>query len=82
MYLSFRELYTDKDGNLMKSGDIVKFEKLAHTLEMIANQGPDAFYTGRIAEDLIHDIQEAGIVRRVSSISFFNHFLSLPSTII
>ncbi|XP_056275149.1 gamma-glutamyltransferase 5a [Pseudoliparis swirei] len=55
-----RELYTDKDGNLMKSGDIVKFEKLAHTLEMIANQGPDAFYTGRIAEDLIHDIQEAG----------------------
>ncbi|TNN70681.1 Gamma-glutamyltransferase 5 [Liparis tanakae] len=55
-----RDLYTDKDGNLMKVGDIVKFEKLADTLEMIANQGPDAFYTGRIAEDLIHDIQEAG----------------------
>ncbi|KAG7241407.1 hypothetical protein INR49_025607, partial [Caranx melampygus] len=55
-----RKLYSDKDGNLLKTGDIVKFEKLANTLEMIANYGADAFYTGRIAEDLIHDIQEAG----------------------
>ncbi|XP_075960812.1 gamma-glutamyltransferase 5a [Anarhichas minor] len=55
-----RELYTDKNGNFMKTGDIVKFEKLADTLEIIANQGADAFYTGRIAEDLIRDIQEAG----------------------
>ncbi|XP_078106362.1 gamma-glutamyltransferase 5a [Sander vitreus] len=55
-----RKLYTDKNGNLLKTGDIVKFEKLADTLEMIANHGADAFYRGRIAEDLIHDIQEAG----------------------
>ncbi|KAM6945173.1 gamma-glutamyltransferase 5a [Lycodopsis pacificus] len=55
-----RELYTDKNGNLMKTGDIVRFEKLADTLETIAKQGAEAFYTGRIAEDLIHDIQEAG----------------------
>ncbi|XP_076587992.1 gamma-glutamyltransferase 5a [Chaetodon auriga] len=57
---SLRTLYTDKDGNLLKIGDIVKFEKLADTLEAIANHGADAFYTGRIAEDLIRDIQEAG----------------------
>ncbi|KAF7668995.1 hypothetical protein LDENG_00262200 [Lucifuga dentata] len=55
-----RKLYADKNGNLLKTGDIVKFEKLAETLEMIANQGADAFYTGRIAEALIRDIQEAG----------------------
>ncbi|XP_068560150.1 gamma-glutamyltransferase 5a isoform X2 [Cebidichthys violaceus] len=55
-----RDLYTDKNGNLMKTGDIVRFEKLADTLEIIANQGAEAFYTGRIAEDLIRDIQEAG----------------------
>ncbi|GAA6220814.1 gamma-glutamyltransferase 5-like [Lates japonicus] len=55
-----RKLYSDKDGNLLKTGDIVKFEKLADTFEMIADQGADAFYKGRIAEDLIHDIQEAG----------------------
>lgn len=83
LYLSFRKLYTDKNGNLLKAGDIVKFEKLADTLEMIANHGADSFYTGKIAEDLIRDIQEAGIVRRVSSCSLsFNHFLSLPGTMI
>ncbi|KAM7391680.1 hypothetical protein PAMP_022348 [Pampus punctatissimus] len=57
---SLRKLYSDKNGNLLKVGDIVKFEKLADTLEMIANHGADAFYTGKIAEDLIRDIQEAG----------------------
>ncbi|XP_023249936.1 glutathione hydrolase 5 proenzyme-like [Seriola lalandi dorsalis] len=55
-----RKLYSDEEGNLLKTGDIVKFEKLAETFEMIANHGADAFYTGRIAEDLIRDIEEAG----------------------
>uniref|UniRef100_A0A3Q1J5P1 Uncharacterized protein n=1 Tax=Anabas testudineus TaxID=64144 RepID=A0A3Q1J5P1_ANATE len=55
-----KKLYTDKNGNLLKTGDIVKFEKLADTLEMIANHGADAFYTGTIAENLVRDIQEAG----------------------
>ncbi|XP_067459881.1 gamma-glutamyltransferase 5a [Thunnus thynnus] len=57
---SLRKLYSDKDGNLLKTGDIVKFEKLADTLQMIANDGADVFYTGKIADDLIRDIQEAG----------------------
>ncbi|XP_040897978.1 glutathione hydrolase 5 proenzyme-like [Toxotes jaculatrix] len=54
------DLYSDGDGNLLKTGDTVKFEKLADTLEKIADQGADAFYTGQIAEDLIRDIEEAG----------------------
>ncbi|KAM3868397.1 gamma-glutamyltransferase 5a [Diretmus argenteus] len=58
--LPLRKLYTDKHGKMLKTGDIVKFEKLADTLEMIANEGAEAFYTGKIAEDLIRDIQEAG----------------------
>ncbi|XP_068617139.1 gamma-glutamyltransferase 5a [Brachionichthys hirsutus] len=55
-----KKLFSDENGNLLKTGDIVRFEKLADTLEIIAEEGPDAFYTGRIAEDLIRDIQEAG----------------------
>uniref|UniRef100_A0A3Q2V6F7 Gamma-glutamyltransferase 5a n=1 Tax=Haplochromis burtoni TaxID=8153 RepID=A0A3Q2V6F7_HAPBU len=58
--LSFRELYLDKNGNLLKTGDTVKFEKLADTLETIANEGPDVFYNGTIAKNLISDIQDAG----------------------
>ncbi|KAM8885765.1 gamma-glutamyltransferase 5a isoform 1-T1 [Spinachia spinachia] len=57
---ALRDLYTDKNGNIMKTGDIVKFEKLADTLKIIADQGAEAFYSGSIAEDLIRDIQEAG----------------------
>ncbi|XP_042072018.1 glutathione hydrolase 5 proenzyme isoform X2 [Haplochromis burtoni] len=55
-----RELYLDKNGNLLKTGDTVKFEKLADTLETIANEGPDVFYNGTIAKNLISDIQKAG----------------------
>lgn len=75
LYLSSSKLYSDKNGNLLKTGDIVKFKKLADTLEKIANDGADAFYTGKIAEDLIRDIQEAGIVRWVSSCSLFQPLL-------
>ncbi|XP_057687566.1 gamma-glutamyltransferase 5a [Corythoichthys intestinalis] len=55
-----RELFSDENGNLLQTGDIVKFEKLADTLETIAKRGADVFYIGKIAEDLVRDIQEAG----------------------
>ncbi|XP_068995204.1 gamma-glutamyltransferase 5a [Embiotoca jacksoni] len=57
---SLRKLYSDNNGNLLKAGDVIKFERLADTLQMIANDGAEAFYTGRIAKDLIRDLQEAG----------------------
>lgn len=57
---SCRKLFSDKDGNLLKTGDTVRFEKLADTFQTIANHGADVFYTGSVARDLIHDIQEAG----------------------
>uniref|UniRef100_A0A3P9Q7V3 Gamma-glutamyltransferase 5a n=1 Tax=Poecilia reticulata TaxID=8081 RepID=A0A3P9Q7V3_POERE len=50
---SLKKLYSDKNGNLLKTGDVIKFEKLADTLELIANKGADAFYTGRVAKDLV-----------------------------
>lgn len=65
--MSFRTLFSDKNGNPLQTGDIVKYEKLANTLETIAEDGAEAFYTGRIAEDLIRDIQEEGIVRWLHS---------------
>ncbi|XP_027888998.1 glutathione hydrolase 5 proenzyme-like [Xiphophorus couchianus] len=57
---SLRKLYLDKTGTLLKTGDEIKFEKLADTLELIANKGADAFYTGRVAEDLVRDVQQEG----------------------
>lgn len=61
MFVCFwRNLFSDEDGNLLKSGDVVRFHKLADTLETIARDGADAFYQGGIAEDLIRDVREAG----------------------
>ena len=39
-----------EDGTLPKKGDILKQADLAHTLRLIAEQGPDAFYKGEIAD--------------------------------
>ncbi|KAM9360455.1 glutathione hydrolase 5 proenzyme-like [Symphorus nematophorus] len=69
---ALRKLFSDKDGNLLKAGDIMKFEKLADTLETIANDGAEAFYSGRIAEDLIRDIQEAGGTLTMQDLAEYN----------
>uniref|UniRef100_A0A8K9XI25 Glutathione hydrolase n=1 Tax=Oncorhynchus mykiss TaxID=8022 RepID=A0A8K9XI25_ONCMY len=69
--LPVRQLFLDKNGNLLKVGDTVKFEKLADTLEIIANQGADAFYTGKVAEDLIRDIKEAGGTLSMKDLELF-----------
>uniref|UniRef100_A0A1A7XQA0 Gamma-glutamyltransferase 5 n=1 Tax=Iconisemion striatum TaxID=60296 RepID=A0A1A7XQA0_9TELE len=67
-----RKLYSDKNGNLLKTGETVKFEKLADTLEIIANNGADSFYSGKIAEDLIRDVQEAGGKLTLEDLASYN----------
>lgn len=67
--LCHREFFSDENGNLLQIGDTVRYERLADTLEAIATHGADAFYTGRIAEDLIRDVQEAGTVHVLLSVT-------------
>ncbi|KAM4616089.1 gamma-glutamyltransferase 5a [Polymixia lowei] len=66
------KLFSDENGNLLKAGDTVRFEQLANTLEMVADQGADAFYTGKIAEDLIRDIQGAGGTLTMEDLASYN----------
>ncbi|KAI8341424.1 gamma-glutamyltransferase [Chlamydoabsidia padenii] len=47
-------------GTLAQPGDILKRPALAKTLETIAKEGADAFYTGPIAESTVKTIQNAG----------------------
>ncbi|XP_052459876.1 gamma-glutamyltransferase 5a isoform X1 [Carassius gibelio] len=58
--LPLRQLFQNEKGELLKEGDIVRFEKLADTLEIIAKHGADALYVGDIAKELVSDIQNAG----------------------
>lgn len=47
-------------GHPPQTGDRVRFPALADTMEIIATDGVDAFYTGEIAEDLVATLRAAG----------------------
>ncbi len=53
------ELFTN-DGFPYSAGDTYKNEDLANTLQIIADKGADAFYTGEIAEKIVAGMKEAG----------------------
>ncbi|RUS29960.1 hypothetical protein BC938DRAFT_480012 [Jimgerdemannia flammicorona] len=48
------------NGTLLKEGELLKRENLANTLEKIANEGPDVFYEGKIAEHIVSKVQATG----------------------
>ncbi|KAJ3576028.1 hypothetical protein NP233_g698 [Leucocoprinus birnbaumii] len=48
------------NGTLVKEGDWVRRENYAQTLAVIAEQGPDAFYEGPIADSIIKKVRENG----------------------
>ncbi|XP_017549101.1 glutathione hydrolase 5 proenzyme isoform X2 [Pygocentrus nattereri] len=54
------QVFCHKNKTALDVGDTLKYPKLADTLEIIAKQGPEAFYTGQVAQDLVQDVQEAG----------------------
>ena len=44
----------------MKEGEVFKRDKFCSTLEKIANNGAEEFYTGETAKKLVEDITKAG----------------------
>ncbi|XP_065104022.1 gamma-glutamyltransferase 1a [Paramisgurnus dabryanus] len=58
--VSFCEVFCDRNRNLLKENDIIRFSTLADTYEKIAEEGPDVFYNGSMAQNIVEDIQAAG----------------------
>uniref|UniRef100_A0A3Q1EUE6 Glutathione hydrolase n=1 Tax=Acanthochromis polyacanthus TaxID=80966 RepID=A0A3Q1EUE6_9TELE len=54
------EVFCNKNKTVLSTGDVLKYPKLAETMETIAEQGAKAFYSGKIGHDLIQDIEAAG----------------------
>lgn len=54
------EVFCSKNKTILGMRDTLKFPKLAETMETIAEQGANAFYTGSIGRDLIQDIKALG----------------------
>ncbi|KAK8008069.1 gamma-glutamyltranspeptidase [Apiospora marii] len=48
------------NGTRLGLGDVLKRGRYADTLQIISDEGPDAFYSGRIAETMVKAIRAAG----------------------
>ncbi|XP_044145521.1 glutathione hydrolase 5 proenzyme [Bufo gargarizans] len=53
---SLRVLFCN-DGKVLKAGNPVNFTQLAHTLQTVADEGIDSFYSGSIAKKMIEDLR-------------------------
>ena len=60
MFIYFRSILLNKNGKLPKLGDLIKLPKMAETLQIIADQGPDALYNGSLTKAFVQDIQDGG----------------------
>lgn len=58
-------MFCGPNGDVLKENETVRFLKLAQTYRKIAEEGPDAFYQGELAQNLVADIQSAGSVAAV-----------------
>ncbi|XP_019717848.1 gamma-glutamyltransferase 1a [Hippocampus comes] len=54
------EVFCDSQKNILRENDIVRFPKLADTYQRIAEEGPNVFYNGSMAQRLVDDIQASG----------------------
>ncbi len=55
-----RASYLDESGEARSAGALFRQPELAQTLQLIAEQGPDVFYRGEIAEMIAADVQARG----------------------
>ncbi len=58
-----------KDGKALPRGSMLVQAELANTLEAIRQQGPDAFYKGRIAEQIVAAVRETGGIMTVDDMA-------------
>lgn len=49
-----------RGGQLVQAGDIIRYSQLADTLEQLAREGPDLFYTGKIGKAIALDQRRKG----------------------
>lgn len=68
---SFSEVFCGNNKEVLKENETITFTKLAETYRKIAEEGPNAFYQGQLAQNLVTDIQAAG------NIFFYETFLIL-----
>lgn len=69
------------NGTLLGLGDTITRRRYADTLETIAQRGPDAFYTGPIAEATINTIQSNGGIMTLEDLKNYTVAIRPPAAI-
>ncbi|KAK3677525.1 hypothetical protein LTR78_002375 [Recurvomyces mirabilis] len=69
------------NGTLLGLGDTITRRRYADTLESIAKRGPDAFYTGPIAEATIDTINTTGGIMTLADLKNYTVAIRPPSAI-
>lgn len=67
-----------RDGEVKKPGEYIVNKDLARTLQRIAKAGPDIFYHGEIAEEMVADIQANGGILAMEDFTTFTTSSSDP----
>jgi len=62
-----------------KEGQIIKNPDLAHTLELIANKGPEVFYKGEIGISIAKDMKEHGGLIYYYDLLFYKAIVKEPT---
>lgn len=68
-------------GKALKKGKILKLPLLANTLKKLAKNGLDDFYRGEIAENLAHDLKQAGSPLQLSDFHNYQAKHTQPLTV-
>lgn len=69
------------NGTLLGLGDTCYRKKYADTLERIANEGVEAFYSGSIAQNIIDKIQATGGIMTLDDLANYSVNVKNASTI-
>ncbi|KAM3383227.1 glutathione hydrolase 3 isoform X1 [Capsicum galapagoense] len=67
------------EGKLLRAGDICHTLELSHSLELISEQGPEAFYNGEVGEKLVEDVKRAGGILTMDDLR--NYKVEIPEAV-
>ncbi|MEQ8826995.1 MAG: gamma-glutamyltransferase, partial [Parvibaculum sp.] len=73
-------IFYKQDGSFYEPGDVLKQPDLAATLKKIAEQGPDGFYKGRVAEAISQSVEEAGGAMSLEDLAGYKAVIREPVT--
>ncbi len=75
---STRRYFFRDDGGLLPPGTLFKQRDLARTLQIIADQGPRAFYEGVIATQIVDQVQSLGGVMTAADLNAYKPVWRTP----